>query len=78
MKKLLFVLLILSSSCVKKEYRYEIHGKVYVPTYGPNPIHNAIWYTDSISYKGDTIYYFNSDGSKVQINPPYFLIDHLK
>ena len=77
MKELLLTLLtiIVISSCVTKEYRYEIHGKVYIPTSGLHPMHDAIWLTDTISFNGDTIYYFNSDGSKVTINPPYVLID---
>jgi len=73
--KLLFLILILTA-CNKKEYKYEIRGKVYVPTSGLNPMHDAIWYTDTISFDGDTIYYFNSDGSEVRIYPPYILIDH--
>jgi hypothetical protein len=35
---------------------------------GPHP---AIWYTDTISFDGDTAYYFNSDSSEVRISPPY-------
>jgi hypothetical protein len=75
MRKLLLISLLLFS-CTKKEYRYEIKGKIYVPTSGTNPMHDAIWYTDTINFDGDTIYYFNSDGSEVRINPPYILIDH--
>ena len=71
------LLLLLTFSCSKKEYRYEIHGKIYIPTSGINPVHDAIWYTDTISFDGDTIYYFNSDGSEVRIKPPYILIDHI-
>ena len=80
MKKLIFITLIgfMLFSCVGKEYRYEIHGKVYVPTSGVNPMHDAIWYTDTISFDGDTIYYFNSDGSEVRIKPPYILKDNSK
>ena len=61
MKKLVFIISfgVMLISCGKKEYRYEIHGKVYVPTSGLNPMHDAIWYTDTISFDGDTIYYFN-------------------
>ena len=69
--------LLLILSCNRKEYRYEIHGQVYIPTSGLNPMHDAIWYTDTISFDGDTIYYFNSDGSEVRIIPPYILIDHI-
>ena len=76
MKKILLIGLLLFS-CTKKEYRYEIKGKVYVPTSGTNPMHDAKWFTDTISFDGDTIYYFNSDGSQVRIRPPYILIDHI-
>ena len=75
MKKILLIGLLLFS-CTKKEYRYEIKGKIYVPTSGTNPMHDAIWYTDTINFDGDTLYYFNSDGSEVRINPPFILIDH--
>ncbi len=46
--KLLFLTLILTA-CYKKEYRYEIRGRVYIPTSGTNPMHDAIWYTDTIN-----------------------------
>jgi hypothetical protein len=76
MKTLISIVVVLILfSCNRKEYKYEIHGKVYVPTTGLNPMHDAIWYTDTISFDGDTLYYFNSDGSEVRINPPYILID---
>ena len=80
MKKLILISLVgmVLFSCNRKEYKYEIHGKVYVPTSGLNPMHDAIWYTDTISFDGDTIYYFNSDGSEVRINPPYILKDNSK
>jgi hypothetical protein len=76
MKKLMFIMLMGLTSCNMKEYRYEIRGKVYVPTSGLNPMHDAIWYTDTISFDGDTAYYFNSDGSEVRIYPPYVLKDN--
>jgi hypothetical protein len=76
MKKLMFIMLLGLTSCNIKEYRYEIRGKVYVPTSGINPMHDAIWYTDTISFDGDTAYYFNSDGSEVRIYPPYVLKDN--
>jgi hypothetical protein len=76
MKKLMFIMLLGITSCNIKEYRYEIRGKVYVPTSGLNPMHDAIWYTDTISFDGDTAYYFNSDGSEVRIYPPYVLKDN--
>ncbi len=34
MKKLMFIVLSGLTSCDIKEYRYEIRGKVYVPTSG--------------------------------------------
>lgn len=74
MKKLIsFIAVLLLFSCNRKEYKYEIRGKVYVPTSGAEPMHDAIWYTDTISFDGDTAYYFNSDGTEVRINPPYIL-----
>ena len=75
MRKLILIILLGLTACTYKDYKYEIHGKVYVPTSGPNPMHDAIWFTDTISFDGDTIYYFNSDGSEVRIKPPYILID---
>ena len=80
MKKLILITLVgmVLFSCNRKEYKYEIHGKVYVPTSGVNPMHDAIWYTDTINFDGDTIFYFNSDGSEVRIKPPYILKDNSK
>ena len=75
--KTLLLSTLLLYSCKGKEYSYEIQGKVYVPTSGTNPMHDAKWFTDTISFDGDTIYYFNSDGSQVRIRPPYILIDHI-
>jgi hypothetical protein len=72
----ILVLALLLFSCTEKKYKYEIKGKVYVPTSGTNPMHDAIWYTDTINFDGDTLYYLNSDGSEVRIYPPYILIDH--
>ena len=76
MKKLMFIILLVITSCNMKEYRYEIRGKVYVPTSGPNPMHSAVWYTDTISFDGDTIYYFDRDGFEVRIYPPFILKDN--
>jgi hypothetical protein len=72
----ILLLTLLLFSCGGKKYKYEIKGKVYVPTSGLNPMHDVIWYTDTINFDGDTIYYFNSDGSEVRIYPPFILIDH--
>jgi hypothetical protein len=71
MKKLLICLLL--ASCTTKEHKYEIRGKVYIPSNGPNCMHDAVWYTDTIGIDGDTLYYFNSDGSEVRIYPPFIL-----
>jgi hypothetical protein len=34
-------------------------------------LRDAIWFTDTISFKGDTAYYFNSNGSVVNVIYPY-------
>lgn len=82
MKKLILSLvcltILITVSCNRNKYRYKIYGKIYIPTSGLHPMHDAIWYTDTISFDGDTLYYFNSDGSKVTIRPPYTLIDNTK
>jgi hypothetical protein len=70
MKKLIFILLL--SSCSEIDYKYEIKGTVETK----DGSHSAIWYTDTISFDGDTVYYFNSDGSEVRIYPPY-IVKHL-
>ena len=82
MKKLIvslvFLTILIIVSCTRKEYRYKVLGLVYIPTSGLHPMHDAIWYTDTLGFDGDTLYYFNSDGSKVTIRPPYTLIDNIK
>jgi hypothetical protein len=75
MKKI-FLITLLFTSCVGKKYKYEIRGKVPVLSNGITNTHDAIWYTDTIEFDGDTIYYYNSDGSQVRILPP-FKIDTL-
>ena len=72
----ILILSLLLFSCEGKKYRYEIKGKVYVPTSGLNPLHDATWYADSIHFDGDTICYRNSNGEEVRIKPPYTLVDH--
>jgi hypothetical protein len=68
MKKLLALLIVLTSCSIKeKEWPYEIKGNVETEN-GPHP---AIWHTDTIYFKGDTVCYDNSDGSIVKIAPPY-------
>jgi hypothetical protein len=68
----ILLLTLLLFSCTEKKYKYKIKGTVMTKK-GPHP---AIWYTDTISFDGDTAYYFNSDGSEVRIYPPYILIDN--
>ena len=64
MKKLISIFIILLVfSCGRNDYRYKIKGNV-ITNKGPHP---AIWYTDTISFDGDT------DGSEVRIYPPYVL-----
>jgi hypothetical protein len=53
----------------RRELCYCIHG---FTTSG----HEAIWYTSSYEVSGDTIYYFNIDGSRVDIMAPYTLVDN--
>jgi hypothetical protein len=73
----LLILLVLASCDATSDYKYKIKGKIYVPTSGVNPLHDAVWYTNSIHLVNDTLIYYNSDGSEVRINPP-FTIDTLK
>ena len=69
---LLISLSLLSCNNKQKEWRYEIHGFVQTKK-GP---HEAIWYTDTIDFDGESLFYHNSDGTKVTINPPFILHDH--
>jgi hypothetical protein len=52
--------------CIK-QYKYKIIGSVIIN----DTLKKAIWYTDTISFKLDTVYYVNSDGSEVNINNPH-------
>lgn len=73
---LIAIISLLLFSCERKNYKYEIHGNIYLKTVeGTYVKHPAIWLTDTISFDGDTIYYENTDGSKVRIMPPYILKD---
>lgn len=65
-------------SCTSKKYKYKIKGQVIVPKSDTTILHDAIWYTDTISFDEDTAYYFNSDGSEVRIYPPFILLDNTK
>ena len=65
-------------SCTSKKYKYKIKGQVRVTKSDTTILHDAIWYTDTISFDEDTAYYFNSDGSEVRIYPPFILLDNTK
>lgn len=75
MKKLIFISLItfILLSCEQTKYRYKINGKVYISD--SNWVYDGIWFTNTIGFDKDTIYYFNSDGSEVRIYPPYKIKD---
>lgn len=75
MRKLILIMLLGLTACTCKDYKYEIHGKVQTSTTDSNSTQDAIWFTDTISFDGDTISYFNSNGLEVRIRPPYILID---
>jgi len=34
-------------------------------------LRDAVWYSDTLGFDYDTVYYKNSDGSVVRISPPY-------
>ena len=65
-------------SCTSKKYKYKIKGQVRVTKLDTTILHDAIWYTDTISFDEDTAYYFNSDGSEVRIYPPFILLEIIK
>jgi hypothetical protein len=65
--KIISICLVLFLLGCTKQYRYKIVGSVAVN----DTLRNAIWYTDTISFKGDTAYYINSNGSVVNILYPY-------
>lgn len=62
-------LIIIISSCKPKtdNYVFKVVGSVET-TKGS---HDAIWYTNELNFDGDTLYYTNTDSSKVTIHPPY-------
>ena len=54
-------------SCAKDDYTYRVIGKVNTE----DGWKDAVWYSDTLCFDYDTIYYTNSDGSVVRIQPPY-------
>jgi hypothetical protein len=83
MKKVFYVsvLSILFLSCKGKEYKYKIEGQVPVRVEKQvdwneinvtEELRPAIAYTDTIAGQTeDSIWYYNSDGSKLTIFKPY-------
>ena len=80
--KIIFLFLLILSSCSGKKFKYKIEGNVMAKkhksyTYVPNEdttrySQPAIAYTDTIhGYNDDSIWYYNTDGSKVTILAPY-------
>lgn len=79
--RFLFLSLVLFS-CKGNNFKYKIEGNVmavghkhysFVPNYDTvKTLHPAIAYTDTIhGYNEDSIWYYNSNGSKVTILAPY-------
>lgn len=82
LKITILLLTIILFSCKGKDYKYKIEGNVMVKkqkpyTYVPNEdtteyTHPAVAYTDTIhGYNEDSIWYYNSDGSKLTLLAPY-------
>jgi hypothetical protein len=67
-KVIILVISLLLLGC-QKQYKYKIVGNVMVN----DTLRDAIWYTDTISFKNDTAYYFNSDDTKVTISGKYVI-----
>jgi hypothetical protein len=65
-KIIIFIISMFLIGCIK-QYKYKIIGSVIIN----DTLKKAIWYTDTISFKLDTAYYVNSDGSEVNINNPH-------
>lgn len=74
MKKIIFSILLITLcvSC-KNNYKYKIEGQVkYKTKSGVDSLHAAIAFTDTIhGYNDDSVWYYNSDGSKLTILQPY-------
>jgi len=70
-------------SCKGRDYKYEIRGKRpmlmerqvdWQETNVTEELVDVIAYTDTIhGYNRDSIWYYNSDGSKMTIHAPYTL-----
>lgn len=76
MKKLftLIFVLFVFGSCVNHEYKYKLEGNVRTK----DGLHPSIAYTDTFQSNIDSVWYFNSNGSKVTILKPYKIIKNCK
>ena len=72
MKKLLLISLVLVS-CTAKEYKYRVVGSVVKN----NKKYNAVWFTNDLKFDNESVYYYNSNKTKVIIYQP-FTIDTLR
>lgn len=84
-KIILLILITILFSCKEKDkerdFKYKITGNVmatkpksytYLPTQDIKSLHPAIAYTDTIYGRNeDSIWYYNSDGSKLTLLAPY-------
>lgn len=68
---LLILSIIILNSCKNEDYKYKIVGKVNTK----DGKKDAVWYVDTIFFNSDTIFYVNSDSSKVEIAPPYMVYE---
>jgi len=74
MKKYIFITLMISLfSCNGTNYKYKIVGDVKIKgKQGQDSTHSAVAYTDTIhGFNDDSIWYYNSNGSKLTIIAPY-------
>jgi hypothetical protein len=72
MKKLLLISLVLVS-CTAKEYKYRVVGSVVKN----KKKYKAVWLTNDLKFDYESVYYYNSNKTKVIIYPP-FTIDTLR
>lgn len=72
MKKLLMISLLLLSivGCKEKishDYKFKVDGFIKYDSI----LRKSTWFMDSLSMKGDTIIFRNSNGTEMKINSPY-------
>lgn len=81
MKYILITISLFFVSCNNKDYKFKIEGKItttinqgdFFTGYQPKRVEiKAVAYTDTIhGFNNDSIWFFNSNGSKVCIQAPY-------